>query len=133
MNAKKPRQPKVTYRQEGGDDGYCYVIRVDGVARCAGLTRREARSAMGKGTLLARLGCPQPAGGEVMETNATRIEMTANEAIALAAAMRKSADEIELWARSIAMSPNADSYHYIGLPEIQRAPRIRILIGQDAR
>lgn len=29
-----------------------------------------------------------------METNTTRIEMTANEAIALAAAMRKSADEI---------------------------------------
>lgn len=43
MNAKKPRQPKVTYRQEGGDDGYCYVIRVDGIARCAGLTRREAQ------------------------------------------------------------------------------------------
>lgn len=43
MNAKKPRQPKVTYRQEGGDDGYCYVLRVDGIARYTGLTRRQAQ------------------------------------------------------------------------------------------
>lgn len=33
---------RVTYRQEGGDDGYCYVVRVDGQERWNGLTRREA-------------------------------------------------------------------------------------------
>lgn len=42
--ATKQRAPKVTYRQEGGDDGYCYQVRVDGVARgYASLTRREAQ------------------------------------------------------------------------------------------
>jgi hypothetical protein len=33
---------RVTYRQEGGDDGYAYVIRVDGRAKWNGLTQREA-------------------------------------------------------------------------------------------
>ena len=33
---------RVTYRQEGGDDGYQYVLRVDGKAKLAGLTQREA-------------------------------------------------------------------------------------------
>lgn len=37
----KPKPPKVTYRQEDGDDGYCYCIRVDGRALYNGLTRRE--------------------------------------------------------------------------------------------
>ena len=33
---------RVTYRQEGGDDGYQYVVRVDGRAKWSGLTRTEA-------------------------------------------------------------------------------------------
>lgn len=33
---------RVTYRQEGGDDGYSYVVRVDGRAKWNGLTQREA-------------------------------------------------------------------------------------------
>lgn len=37
------KKPKVTYRQEDGDDGYCYVLRVDGRAILNGLTLREAR------------------------------------------------------------------------------------------
>jgi hypothetical protein len=39
---KTPR-PKVTYRQEDGDDGYCYCVRVNGRAVThASLTRHEA-------------------------------------------------------------------------------------------
>lgn len=34
--------PKVTYRQEGGDDGYCYVVRVNGREVMNGLTRSSA-------------------------------------------------------------------------------------------
>lgn len=34
---------RVTYRQEGGDDGYAYVLRVDGRARYTGLTQHQAR------------------------------------------------------------------------------------------
>lgn len=33
---------RVTYRQEGGDDGYAYVLRVDGRPTYTGLTQREA-------------------------------------------------------------------------------------------
>ena len=33
---------RVTYRQEGGDDGYQYVVRVDGRAKWDGLTQRQA-------------------------------------------------------------------------------------------
>lgn len=33
---------RVTYRQEGGDDGYSYVVRVDGRAKWDGLTQRQA-------------------------------------------------------------------------------------------
>jgi hypothetical protein len=34
---------RVTYRQEDGDDGYCYCVRVDGKAVThASLTRTEA-------------------------------------------------------------------------------------------
>jgi hypothetical protein len=33
---------RITYRQEGGDDGYSYVVRVDGRAKWNGLTQREA-------------------------------------------------------------------------------------------
>lgn len=33
---------RVTYKQEGGDDGYQYVVRVDGRAIMNGLTQREA-------------------------------------------------------------------------------------------
>jgi hypothetical protein len=36
------RKPKVTYRQEDGDDGYSYVVRVNGFARMSGLTRSQA-------------------------------------------------------------------------------------------
>ena len=35
----KARLPKVTYRQEGGDDGYSYVLRVDGRSTLSGMTR----------------------------------------------------------------------------------------------
>lgn len=33
---------RITYRQEGGDDGYSYVVRVDGRAKWNGLTQRQA-------------------------------------------------------------------------------------------
>ena len=33
---------RVTYKQEGGDDGYSYVVRVDGRSKWNGLTQREA-------------------------------------------------------------------------------------------
>jgi hypothetical protein len=33
---------RVTYRQEGGDDGYCYVVRVDGRTLCTGQTLNQA-------------------------------------------------------------------------------------------
>lgn len=33
---------RVTYKQEGGDDGYQYVLRVDGQPKYRGLTQREA-------------------------------------------------------------------------------------------
>jgi hypothetical protein len=33
--------PKITACQEGGDDGYCYVVRVDGRIFADGLTRSE--------------------------------------------------------------------------------------------
>jgi hypothetical protein len=43
------KKPKVTYRQEGGDDGYCYCVRVDGRAvSYADLTRRSAMSLKAK-------------------------------------------------------------------------------------
>lgn len=35
---------RVTYKQEGGDDGYQYVVRVDGRSKWNGLTQREAMS-----------------------------------------------------------------------------------------
>lgn len=35
------RKPKITAKQEGGDDGYCYVVRIDGREFVNGLTRRE--------------------------------------------------------------------------------------------
>lgn len=35
---------RVTYKQEGGDDGYQYVLRVDGKPKFSGLTQREASS-----------------------------------------------------------------------------------------
>lgn len=37
--AVKP--PKITAKQEGGDDGYCYVVRCNGVEVINGLTRSE--------------------------------------------------------------------------------------------
>lgn len=36
------RKKRVRIRQEGGDDGYSWVIRIDGVARYTGMDRREA-------------------------------------------------------------------------------------------
>lgn len=33
--------PKITAKQEGGDDGYCYVIRIDGKEFVNGLTRHQ--------------------------------------------------------------------------------------------
>lgn len=41
--AKKAPKPKVTYRQEGGDDGYQYAVRVDGRLYTTGCTRSEAQ------------------------------------------------------------------------------------------
>lgn len=35
------QKPKITAKQEGGDDGYCYVVRVNGVKYVEGLTRSE--------------------------------------------------------------------------------------------
>lgn len=35
------KEPKITAKQEGGDDGYCYVVRVNGVVYVEGLTRAE--------------------------------------------------------------------------------------------
>jgi hypothetical protein len=37
------RKPKITARQEGGDDGYQYVIRVDGRVFVTGLHRSEVQ------------------------------------------------------------------------------------------
>ena len=34
---------RVTYKQEGGDDGYSYVVRVDGKTKWNGLTQRQAQ------------------------------------------------------------------------------------------
>lgn len=33
--------PKITAKQEGGDDGYQYAVRINGVLFVNGLTRRE--------------------------------------------------------------------------------------------
>jgi len=35
------KKPKITAKQEGGDDGYCYVVRVDGREYINGLTKAE--------------------------------------------------------------------------------------------
>ncbi len=35
------KKPKITAKQEGGDDGYCYVVRIDGKKFMEGLTRAE--------------------------------------------------------------------------------------------
>lgn len=39
----RKKLPKVTYRQEGGDDGYSYVVRIDGREYMNGLNRRMAQ------------------------------------------------------------------------------------------
>ena len=39
MNAK--RKPKITAKQEGGDDGYCYVVRINGVRFVSGISKLE--------------------------------------------------------------------------------------------
>ncbi len=38
---KKLPRPRITAKQEGGDDGYCYVIRINGKKLIEGLTRSE--------------------------------------------------------------------------------------------
>ncbi len=35
------KKPKITAKQEGGNDGYCYVVRVNGKPFVKGLTRSE--------------------------------------------------------------------------------------------
>lgn len=35
---------RTSIKQEGGDDGYSYVLRVDGVKKMSGLTKREAEA-----------------------------------------------------------------------------------------
>jgi len=42
--ATKAKAPKVTYKQEGGDDGYQYVVRIDGRVYVTGCTRGEAQA-----------------------------------------------------------------------------------------
>lgn len=37
----KQQKPKITAKQEGGDDGYCYVVRIDGREFVSGLTRSQ--------------------------------------------------------------------------------------------
>ena len=37
----QPKKPKITAKQEGGNDGYCYVVRINGVEFVNGLTRAE--------------------------------------------------------------------------------------------
>lgn len=37
----KQKLPKITAKQEGGNDGYCYVVRINGVEFINGLTRSE--------------------------------------------------------------------------------------------
>jgi hypothetical protein len=43
VKSNKQRLPKITARQEGGDDGYCYVVRVDGRSYITGLHRSEVK------------------------------------------------------------------------------------------
>lgn len=43
MRIPKPRKPKATYRQIGGDDGYQYCVLIDGRVKWNGMTRDEAR------------------------------------------------------------------------------------------
>ena len=38
---KKSKKPKITAKQEGGDDGHCWVVRLDGHVFVRGLTRAE--------------------------------------------------------------------------------------------
>lgn len=38
---KQFRKYKITAKQEGGDDGYCYVVRINGREFVKGLTRSE--------------------------------------------------------------------------------------------
>ena len=37
----KLKLPKITAKQVGGNDGYCYVVRINGVEFINGLTRNE--------------------------------------------------------------------------------------------
>lgn len=39
---QKARVKRVRIKQEGGDDGYCWVMRIDGRAVYNGMQRREA-------------------------------------------------------------------------------------------
>lgn len=39
---QRARQKQVSIKQEGGDDGYCWVLRVGGYAVFDGMTRSEA-------------------------------------------------------------------------------------------
>lgn len=43
MTEKRFRYKYTTMRQENGDDGYCYVVRLNGKAVDTGLTRRQAQ------------------------------------------------------------------------------------------
>lgn len=38
---RKSTGPRITAKQEGGDDGYCWAVRVNGALFVNGLTRRE--------------------------------------------------------------------------------------------
>lgn len=39
--ARHGKLPKITAKQEGGDDGFCYVVRIDGREFINGVSRRE--------------------------------------------------------------------------------------------
>ena len=41
LSPPKVKLPKITAKQEGGNDGYCYVVRINGVEFVNGLTRSE--------------------------------------------------------------------------------------------
>ena len=41
MTSQRSKEPKITAKQEGGDDGYCWCIRINGKLFVTGLTRRE--------------------------------------------------------------------------------------------
>ena len=63
-----------------------------------------------------------------MTDQTQRINMTTEQAKVFAAELRKTADQIDLWADSIAQSPNPDAYTYVS---VAGCVPVRIRIGRD--